>query len=93
MECRIENQFTMLTNEKSLKPIPCGLTKSKIYELFNHLSRARVQKTMHWVQIELEENPNVTQKEIKRRRDLSKPEVKRLFYLLGSPKGYQEVEE
>lgn len=76
---------------KSLKPVPNHLTKQQIYRMYNHLSKDRVKKTIHWIQVEHEKNPAVSDKEAKRRWTLTAPEVKELFRSLGSPAGYQEV--
>jgi len=91
MECRTENQKPM-SLQNQLKPIPSGLEKSKIYKLFNHISRDRVKKTMQWIQVEFEKNPNISDEEAKGRRTLSEPEVKELFRCLGTPKGYAEID-
>jgi hypothetical protein len=74
-----------------LKPVPSGISKGKAYTLFNHLSRDYVKKTMHWIQIECNRNPNVSDKEVKKRHTLNSLETKELFKSLGSPSGYKEV--
>lgn len=81
----------MTQDEVQLKPVPNHLTKQKIYELYNHLSKRRVIQTIHWIQVEHEKNPNISDKEAKRRWTLTEPEVRELFRSLGSPKGYEQV--
>ena len=72
-----------------LKPIPSALTKKKAYEIFNQLPTSYVRRTIHWIQVELEQNPEVSSEECKRRHRLNSREVYRLFKELGSPAGYE----
>ena len=79
------------SSTNSLKPIPCSLSKGKAYKIFNHLSRDYVQKTMQWIQVEFNRNPNVSDNAAKKRHTLTSLETKELFRSLGSPSGYEEV--
>lgn len=79
----------MLNKEtSSLKLLPCGAFKSKIFQMWPREPEKYMKRLIHSIQIET--NPHLSEKEAVHRKRLSRREIEKLVEVLGAPKGYHK---
>ncbi len=74
--------------KETLKPLPCGAKKQKIFKWYPMEPEKNFRKFIHSIQIE--SNPHLSVYSAIRRRHLNRKEIKKIVDLIGPPEGYSE---
>jgi len=78
----------MLNEKTPLKLLPCGAKKQKVAEMYPQEPDDSLRKWIHSIQ--MNNNPHLTEKEVKRKKHLSRKDLKDLVEALDPPKGYSD---
>ena len=73
--------------KKELKLLPCGATKSQVFEMYPTESDKYLRTLMQSIQIE--NNPHIPESYAKKRQRLTRKELEKVIDVMGTPRGYE----